>query len=329
MKSGLLALAIAAVLTGCGGDVLDWRNASVSGGKVYAGNENTPFSGQLTNIPEHQLPFNDAFNDLLVQHNRQMERIKDRTQGFIGRHLTCDTTVEDGLVSGPTTCRNSQGVIRWKASLHGKGIDGVAEIYDVTGQKVLTSNEYTKGVANGTLKVFSPNTGKLIGEYHSKNGKADGEQTSWAENGTKTYFAEANDGKYVGIVKEWSPNGQLIGEIPYSDEGVNGQVKIWDAETGTQTASTTFVAGVKLGRATTWDTSGNVLSDGNYQADGRFVPLESAQPTATTSAANNQKSCFDQWVDAYHQELGEDAMVSHDQMTEWEEWCSEGKRPNT
>lgn len=329
MKSGFLALAMAAVLTGCGGDVLDWRNASVSGGKVYAGNNNTPFSGQLTNIPENQLPFNDAFNDLLVQHNRQMERIKDRTQGFIGRYLICDTTVEDGLVSGPTTCRNAQGAIRWKASLHGKGLDGVAEIYDITGQKVLTSHEYTDGVANGTLKVFSPNTGKLIGEYHSKNGKADGEQTSWAENGTKTYFADTKDGKYVGVMQEWSPNGQLIGEVPYSDGVIDGQVKSWDAETGKQTAIATFVAGVKLGRSTTWDEHGNLISDGNYQADGQFIPLKSAQSATSTSAGNDQKSCFDQWVDAYHQELGEDAMVTHDQMTEWEEWCSEGKHPNS
>lgn len=336
MKKQLMAAAMMALLlTGCGDDVLDWRNASVSGGKVYANKENKPFTGSLTNIPESSLPFNAAFNDLLVQHNRAMERIKDRQQGFFGRHLVCDTTVEDGLVSGLTSCRSSAGNIRWKASLHEKGLDGVAEIFDLAGKAVITRNEYTDGVANGKLEVFSPNTGKLIGEYHSKNGKADGEQTAWDEKtGVKVSHADTKDGIYVGIQEAWNSEGKLISQIPYSNGAIDGEVKVWDALSGKQTALATYVQGQKTGRATSWDTSGNILSDGSYNAEGVLVSIESA-PSAITSEdegwatvvkpANQQ--CVDEWVTYAHKVDGEDATIGLESVKDWDSMCSGGQHP--
>jgi len=337
MKKQLVAAALMALtLTGCGDDVLDWRNASVSGGKVYANNENKPFSGSLTNVPENSLPFNNAFNDLLVQHNRAMERIKDRQQGFFGRNLVCDTTVEEGLVTGTTSCRNSSGNVRWKASLAGKSLDGVAEIFDITGKTVITRNEYAKGVADGKLEVFSPNTGKLIGEYHSKNGKADGEQTAWDEKtGNKISHADTKDGMYVGVQESWSPEGKLTGVVPYSNGAVDGEVKVWDAETGKQTALATYVNGQKIGRATSWDAQGNVLSDGNMNAKGILVPIASAQPAVAdleedewaTAVKPANKQCVDEWVTYAHKVDGEDAMIGIESMKDWDSMCSDGQHP--
>jgi uncharacterized protein YecT (DUF1311 family) len=38
-------------------------------------------------------------------------------------------------------------------------------------------------------------------------------------------------------------------------------------------------------------------------------------------------SCEDQWIVAFRKEVGEDAMISADQLSEWEGWCKEGKKP--
>lgn len=339
MKTRIAAVAMTAVfLSGCGEDVLDWRNASLSGGKVYSNNENKPFNGALTNIPESSLPFNDAFNDLLVQHNRAMKRIEDREQSFIGRHLVCDTTVKDGLIDGPTACHNNANITRWKASIYGTGLDGIAEIYESTGQTVITRNEYSEGVANGTLEIISPNTGKIIGEYHSKNGRAHGEQTAWDEKtGNKVSHVSTENGRYVGFQKDWSPAGRLVGQVPYVNGAVDGEVKVWDAETGQQTALSTYVQGQQIGRNTRWDAQGIVRTDGNYNANGLFIPIDSPQPTSAaldesgdeweTAVKPANKQCVDKWVSYTHKVDGEDAMIGLENMKDWDSMCSDGQHP--
>lgn len=48
------AIGVMLFLTACGkGSILEYRNAQIVNGQVYAGNANTPFSGQLTNVPGH------------------------------------------------------------------------------------------------------------------------------------------------------------------------------------------------------------------------------------------------------------------------------------
>ncbi|KVE37478.1 hypothetical protein [Burkholderia sp. TSV86] len=51
----LSSLIAVTALGGCKGDVLDYRNAQLVNGKVYAGNANEPFFGKLTNVPADKL----------------------------------------------------------------------------------------------------------------------------------------------------------------------------------------------------------------------------------------------------------------------------------
>ncbi|MGS0941047.1 toxin-antitoxin system YwqK family antitoxin [Pseudomonas luteola] len=337
-KQWAIAAILVMSLTGCGEDVLDWRNASVSGGKIYASNENKPFSGFLTNVPENSLPFNDAFNDLLVKHNRTMERIGERQHVFFGRHLICDTSVKDGLLIGKTSCRDGAGATRWKATLYGKGLDGIAEIYDKTGQRVLTRNEYSQGVADGKLEIISSNTGKAVLENNSKKGLLEGEQTIWHEKTeAKIYHAEARNGKYIGMVEEWSPEGKLIGQTPYSSNGIDGEVKVWSPVTGKQIALATYVQNQKIGRATRWDEQGIVISDGYYDAQGVFTPIE--MPSSNDVVKNDledewgaavkpvNKKCVDEWIDYAHKVDGEDSIIGVENMKEWDGMCSDGQHP--
>lgn len=337
--ASLLTISLAALsLAGCGDDVLDWRNVAVSGGKVYAKNENRTFSGALTNIPEDKLPFSDGFNDLLVSHNRAMERSDGRKQTFMGRHLTCDTAVKEGHIAGLTTCRDRSGNKRWEAHLEGANLEGKAEIFDTTGTKVLTRGEYTDGKIDGKIEIFGPNTGNLIGKYHSRNGKADGDQTSWDETTGKMIFhADTKDGQYVGIKEEWSPEGKLIGQIPYVNGAIEGEVKAWDATTGRQIALATYAQGRKFGRTTTWDEQGNIISDGSYDTDGRFSPIEAPSPAMepqeeeqdewTTAVTPENKQCVDGWVSYVRKVEGEEAIIGLENMKDWNSMCSDGQHP--
>lgn len=38
-------------------------------------------------------------------------------------------------------------------------------------------------------------------------------------------------------------------------------------------------------------------------------------------------ACVDTWIDAHRKEVGEDAMISYDQINEWVVWCKEGRKP--
>lgn len=45
------------------------------------------------------------------------------------------------------------------------------------------------------------------------------------------------------------------------------------------------------------------------------------------SSISNSESCIDDWITAYRNEVGEDALVNRDQLDEWDDWCKEGKAP--
>ena len=56
--TGIL-MSLTLLLSGCGNDVLDWRNVEMSGQSIYEQDSNKPFSGQVTNIPG-QVIFNST-----------------------------------------------------------------------------------------------------------------------------------------------------------------------------------------------------------------------------------------------------------------------------
>lgn len=39
------------------------------------------------------------------------------------------------------------------------------------------------------------------------------------------------------------------------------------------------------------------------------------------------EQCLNAWIEAFRKDLGEDAMIVGEQLSEWEGWCSEGKLP--
>jgi len=47
------------------------------------------------------------------------------------------------------------------------------------------------------------------------------------------------------------------------------------------------------------------------------------------NAGLNLTDCVDGWTAAYRQEVGEDVVVTMDQVREWKDWCQAGKQAPT
>ncbi|MGF6635078.1 hypothetical protein [Paraburkholderia sp. MM6662-R1] len=84
-------LATALVLASCGEKTLDYRNAQINNGKVYAGDANRAFSGTLTNVSAGQvLAAQNGFGKLMSVVNYDLPKA---TVGAMGLSSICDVHV--------------------------------------------------------------------------------------------------------------------------------------------------------------------------------------------------------------------------------------------
>ncbi|HFF2263090.1 TPA: hypothetical protein ACTL7U_003111 [Pseudomonas aeruginosa] len=61
-----------------------------------------------------------------------------------------------------------------------------------------------------------------------------------------------------------------------------------------------------------------------YQLQGRLLHLGRIK---AAPSAMDAEACLDAWIAAYRQEEGDEVAIIHDQITEWQQWCSEGRLP--
>lgn len=58
------------------------------------------------------------------------------------------------------------------------------------------------------------------------------------------------------------------------------------------------------------------------------APASASAPATASVVSTSDEACSDKWVNAFHKENGEDAMITSDQLDEWDQWCAKGKLPN-
>ncbi|HCF7328965.1 TPA: hypothetical protein NIJ57_001591 [Pseudomonas aeruginosa] len=69
------------------------------------------------------------------------------------------------------------------------------------------------------------------------------------------------------------------------------------------------------------------VSQVEYSAyDASASPGSNAIQRQGVSLAHNE-NCHDAWITAYRNEIGDDAVVTSEQLSEWDDWCKEGKLP--
>jgi hypothetical protein len=126
-------------------------------------------------------------------------------------------------------------------------------------------------------------------------------------------------------MKTWSPEGNPTSEVPYVNGRTNGVAKTWSAITGKQTSSVTLENGVRNGPAQTWDDNGTLLTSGSYKEESWYPD---PAPGAVAASPAGGEECSLSWINAFHKENGDDAMINSEQLAEWDKWCAEGKTPN-
>ncbi|MFL1484880.1 toxin-antitoxin system YwqK family antitoxin [Marinobacter sp. LN3S78] len=252
------------MLSGCGEDILDWRNVEVSNGLIYEKASNTPFSGQVTNIPDEFIRSTDDIRSLFTTHYTLMGPI-DSQEALNMDNLVCGAGVEEGLLSGSVECFLPRSETkRWEGSYEGGRPEGEFRIYSLNGEDIQAEYPFSNGLADGTSKFFGLNS-NLIGEFNNNAGKGHGKQKQWdPQTGNLTYSADMVNGKLDGVVRSWSPDGVLLVEAPMKNGLSHGVVTEWDPETGQKIAETTMAEGVRNGPAAKWDTEGNRIRSGTY-----------------------------------------------------------------
>ena len=64
-----------------------------------------------------------------------------------------------------------------------------------------------------------------------------------------------------------------------------------------------------------------------FYLQGRLLQLNRLPQQKQTYTGVDPEVCLDAWIAAYRQEEGDEITIIHDQIAEWQEWCSEGKLP--
>ncbi|WP_186208811.1 DUF4087 domain-containing protein [Burkholderia gladioli] len=231
-KSLRLATALftmAAGLTACSHHILDYRNAQIVDGKIYAVDANEPFTGKATHVP-----YGVVFNS-----QGGMDRMLSmlETGRGLGLALTlCEVTLKDGSLSGDASCTTAESdTVRLSTSFDDGALSGEMKIYSTDGKIVIVSAGFKHGQPNGQEEQILPATGKTIRFVHWDAGKLDGESKVWdPQTGELTTDANYSEGILNGnyynrtgrpeqepfITKGTYENGKLTGTktTPYPDD---------------------------------------------------------------------------------------------------------------
>jgi len=326
-------------LAGCSQEELEWRNAQMSNGIIYQGTANKPFSGSIKHMPEKNIGMSYGWNDMLVAYNKSMNSIKAANQTWIGQPWVCDVNAKEGKLSGPATCYSSySNSKRYEAIFKDGALTGDVSIYSEDGKTILLKGEMNQGALDGKLEIYSPKTGKIIGQYNMTDKKIDGSQETFDElTGNVIYQAQAKNGKYIGDVKTFSAEGKVTSVISYVNGLKEGTARQWDTASGRLLIEANYHLGLLEGERTEWNPDGSLFTHSLYAGNAmvKELPLDNKTNDSDTAvtmvtkmvASNSAEQCSDAWIAAFHKEAGEDAMISSDQLGEWEVWCQEGKMP--
>lgn len=319
----VLCLLSALLLAGCFEEVLDFRNAEISNGKLYQAGANEPFSGKVTNVPYSKLP-HDAMSSIF-----DIAWAATQVPYPRNRHL-CDAPFSKGVLDGDVVC----------------AIPG-------TDEPSITMR-YEKGSLEGTVKATSPSTEDVTRiEAFYKNNVLEGELIiNHPQTGAHVNKSQWRAGKLHGLEEGYSmTSGKLAYKAAYVDGKLEGEHLAYDSDGIQVIKKTTFAAGRRHGVEEEYSPEGQLIMRGHWTEDlkdgvfekwnpqGQLVQTQlwnrgigdwsnkspSQQTSGGAASAASSTECVDGWTAAFRKESGQDAMVTHDQLEEWKDWCRQGK----
>ncbi|WP_156483744.1 toxin-antitoxin system YwqK family antitoxin [Azotobacter vinelandii] len=163
---------------------------------------------------------------------------------------------------------------------------------------------YDKGVArSGWMKKFDPVNGSIIQEI----------KLTQSPHGSDEDFDSGYPGNLV-------PDGVLKQEDTESEEVWANGVKV---KYSYNYGEPSFHI---LESTTPWEKYREV-SQAEYSAYEVSASPESNAIQRQIASLSHNENCHNAWITAYRNEIGDDAAVTSEQLSEWSDWCREGKLP--
>lgn len=331
---------MAVMLQGCSNKVLDSRNAEIVNGKIYKDGDNEPFTGKVTNLDGRTITGSrwGLYKAAGVMARLFLPARESEAAGnaisALGRlyipDAVCDAHVNEGHLNGWVVCNLPNTDVRAFELYFDDGVlAGEFRYFGPKGGKHLAGTvSFVNGQADGQMEVFNLVNQNLVYRVEWKNGLLHGEEYAYDPN-TKNVVGRAtyvND-KIEGEIVRYAPDGK---RVIYKATAVggkkNGVEEIYSAETGTLMMRGNWIEGKQDGLFQEWDKQGVLVMETNWANGSKVVTPMPAVPAQEN--LGNAEACRDAWIVAYRQGGGEEAIVTVDQLGEWEEWCKQGKYPN-
>ncbi|GJH07723.1 toxin-antitoxin system YwqK family antitoxin [Caballeronia novacaledonica] len=334
----LATITASLLLAACGDKVLDFRNAQINNGKVYARDSNTPFSGKLTNIPANSI----------LRSQQGVQRLASFV-GDLGNaapyggavpYSICDASIHDGGPDGEVVCKPEQSDTVIVISKFSDGVvDGPYTVYDKTGNNKAIEATFRNGALDGNVKVYSPQTGKPVVTATWNAGVLNGEEEAFDETtGNRVLHATLVHDKYDGEFTRYAPDGkQIIYKANFAQGQHDGDEETFDPQTGRMTGQAHYADGKLDGVAKAWDANGQLIKEVTYDHGVRQPTVDeiAAQATADAKAqadlqANTDaqeraaavSACVQHHHDEFHKQTGTYTnSPTLEQTAEWQKQC--------
>jgi len=334
----VLAASALTLLSACSQKTLDYRNAEVNNGLVYASDDNSPFSGTLTNIPMVKIaPPDGGFMKFINVINYDFPSF---AFGNIGYSSICDVEIKKGMLNGDATCKTPQSdIVRAKMSFSKGALDGDFTATDVTGSHPFATVTFKDGQPNGQQKLYDPTTYALIYTNTWANGVLSGEEEGYySDTGNLHVHATRNsEGRFNGTITVYAPDGkQLISQTPYVDGKKQGSSDVYDPPTGKHLVHANWDNGVLNGDYTEWDSQGNVTKHIVYD-NGTDVEVEKRQAIDKQQAQDARQAvndptvakCINDLTQTYVTERAGAADLSSARILAWRDQCRNAAQAST
>lgn len=323
-------LAVFLVLGGCSPKVLDFAQAEVAAGKIYARESNDGFSGKVTNISVMAFINQQEGVEPLLRATLNATtpgRDKGAPGGLLSR-IPCEVGVEDGVLDGAVLCTDPRTKVKLLETAFKDGLlEGSFTLYSQTpGNEIQTTANFSKGKASGTHEVFSEFTHKLILRGNWTDGMRDGKEEGFhPESGNLISSLTWKNGKREGELVRLAPDGQrVIHKATYVDDRKEGLEESFDPESGFQTAHIEYSKDSWHGVVKKWTSFGFVDQDEVYE-NGRSIQRN--WDSTFNVYINGERHCPTEWLKAFRREQGSRPDITLDQANDWHELCRQGKSP--
>lgn len=272
------SLPVLLAATGCSHPVLDYRNAEVSDGLIYAGGANEPFTGSVTHVPDNFMINGEGHTKFMRELGGDRYAVVRLMQVVLGRGAPaslCTISVRKGYVDGAATCYRPQTDTRAIEAHFDQGqLSGKLVYYnpEKTEQKIVEGS-FKDGQPDGQQKIYGASSGGLVTKVTWSHGLYDGDYASYNEsNGKAVLKGNFAGGRRNGTWEQFTADGKtLIVQASYKDGNLDGVEEHFDPDTGKRILKIDRWTDGKIGGTKKiWDRNGVPVSDETY-ADGVLV----------------------------------------------------------